>query len=340
MWQLKPLSAELLQQFYTNFSGDKTFVQSPAYAAFREHLGETIERFGIYDDTDQLIGSVIIQLVQSRLKRFAHIPHGPLIELTDNSESLTANFWQWFLGEYKNIGKQHKCDFVRLASLLSTEETKSLTDNGFRSAPIHLVNPEKTWILDITKDEETLLAEMKKSTRYEVRKGIKTGFEVRKGRTKPDLDIFWDLHLETVKRQGFVPFSRKLTETELEIFRDQAEIISVLHEGTPLASGVFLFDDRAGYYHQGASTYSKLPAAHAYLWQAILEAKRRGCTEFNFWGVCDEDAKTHPWYGLSKFKRGFGGVERNYLHVHDYPLTHKYWLNWVVETYRKKKRRY
>jgi len=339
MWTLKPIDHQASHQFYAEFLGDKTFLQSTAYEDLRAKLSENTQRLGIFQG-ETLIGTVFIQIAQTKLKRFAHVPHGPLIKLNDENEEAVASFWKWFLAEYINLGKQHKCDFVRISSLLPTADHRLLTSSGFRSAPIHLVNPEKTWILDLTKDEETLLSEMKKSTRYEVRKGIKTGFEVHKGKTNEDLDIFWKLHLETVKRQGFVPFARKLTETELAIFGDQAQIISVLHEGNPLASGVFIFDDRAGYYHQGASTYSKLPAAHAYIWQAILEAKSRGCTEFNFWGVCDQEAKSHPWYGLSKFKRGFGGFERNYAHAHDYPLTPKYWLNWLVETYRKKKRGY
>lgn len=336
MWTLKKISDLELTRFYQSFAEEKTFLQSSAYAQLREAVGEIVIKYGIYK-SQTLVGTVLIQIIETKLKRFAHIPHGPLLEKTGNSEQQTV--WGWFLEEYKKIGKQHKCDFIRISPLLATS-SQLLTTHSFRPAPIHLVNPEKTWVLDLQKSEEELLAEMKKSTRYEVRKGLKTDFEVRVSNSAENLETFWGLHLETVKRQGFVPFSRKLTEQELHIFSDQAQIISILHEGKPLASGVFLFDDRAGYYHQGASVHSKLPAAHAYLWQAILEAKRRGCEEFNFWGVCDEQDKKHPWYGLSKFKRGFGGSEKNYLHVHDFPLTKKYYLNFLLESYRKWKRGY
>jgi len=332
MWKLKPITDTVLTDFYLSFTGEKTFLQSSAYAQLRESLGEIVLRYGIYK-SKKLVGTVLIQITQTKLKRFAHIPHGPLL--------LDENCWAWFLAAYKNIGREHNCDFVRISPLIPAQAgNQTLTQNNFKPAPIHLVNPEKTWVLNLEKPEEEILAEMKKSTRYEVRKGVKTDFKVKIGNSNQDLDIFWDLHLETVKRQGFVPFSRKLTEQELESFSDQAQIISIFHDEKPLASGVFLFDDRTGYYHQGASTYSKLPAAHAYLWQAILEAKRRGCREFNFWGVCDESQTKHPWYGLSKFKRGFGGQEKNYLHVHDFPLTKKYYLNVLVELWRKWKRGY
>lgn len=333
MWQLKTINDDTLQDFYTQFLNEKTFLQSVPYAQLRRTLGEEILQFGVFQ-ANQLIGVVLIQITQTKLKRFAHIPHGPLVK--DNS----PEFWTWFLEEYIRLGREKNCDFVRISSLLAPPQSALLQNTGFRPAPTHLVNPEKTWVLPLQKTEEELLADMKKSTRYEVRKGLKTNFEVNIGNDKKSLDTFWELHLETVKRQGFVPFSRKLTEAELKTFGDKAQIITISHENQALASGVFLFDDRAGYYHQGASVHSKLPAAHAYLWQAILEAKKRGCKEFNFWGVCDENDTQHPWFGLSKFKRGFGGQERNYLHVHDFPLTSKYSLNWAVEKYRRWRKGY
>ena len=155
-----------------------------------------------------------------------------------------------------------------------------------------------------------------------------------------NLDAFWKLHEATVARQKFVPFTRTSTEAELSAFGDNCRIITVWHEGKALASGVFLFDGNAGYYHQGASVYSKLPAAHAYIWAAIKEAKQRDCLEFNFWGVCGEEEKNHPWYGLSKFKRGFGGSEKNYHHVQDFEITWRARLNRIIEARRRKKRGY
>ncbi len=190
-----------------------------------------------------------------------------------------------------------------------------------------MVNPEKTWILDITPDEEALLAQMKKSTRYEVRQIEKKGLTVKQGNSAEDLDIFWELHRETVARQKFVPFPKKNTEIEIQTFSEDCQIFSTKVENDYLSSSVILFDDQSAYYHQGASQYSKLPVAHATIWAAIKEAKKRGCQTFNFWGIVDDEAKKHPWYGLSRFKRGFGGEEHNYLHCQDYPLTWKYTLN-------------
>ena len=35
------------------------------------------------------------------------------------------------------------------------------------------------------------------------------------------------------------------------------------------------------------------------------------------WGVCPENSKKHPWYGLSLFKRGFSKEELEFVHSQD-----------------------
>ncbi len=373
---LQKIPASQLDNFYNSFSRDKTFLQTSKYGDFREQLGEKNFRFGIFFG-DQLVGIVQLQKIKARRGTYLHVPHGPLINLKHQDPALSL-----FLQEYKNLGKKEKCDFVRISPLVSPDTKNIFKKEKFISAPVHLVNPELTWVLDLKPKEEELLKNMKKSTRYEVRRIEKVGIKVTQGNSKKELDTFWQLHEETVKRQHFIPFARATTEKELEIFGNDLQIFSSYmefddstespefdeskgkieerskpycsHTASSTAdfdkelrkfrrfysSSIILFDNHAAYYHQGASIYSKLPVSHATLWTAILEAKKRGCQEFNFWGVCPENNKKHPWYGLSRFKRGFGGEEREFIHVQDYPLTTKYWLNWLIEKWRKWKRGY
>jgi peptidoglycan pentaglycine glycine transferase (the first glycine) len=55
---------------------------------------------------------------------------------------------------------------------------------------------------------------------------------------------------------------------------------------------------------------------HALQWAAIQWARSRGCTEYDLWGVPDEDEATleaqyldrsDGLWGVYRFKRGFGG---------------------------------
>lgn len=344
-YQLQEITAAQLDAFYDAFGGEKSYLQTSAYGDFRAKLGEKNLRYGIFESQSsnskelELIGIAQIQKITARRGTFLHVPHGPLITEKKEERQKEENAWSFFLSQYPTIGREQQCDFVRCSPLLSSFPLSSLA-KAWRPAPIHLMNPERTWVLDLTQSEDDILANMRKSTRYEVRRIAKVGIEVQMGNSTADLDIFWELHLETVRRQGFVPFARHTTEAELETFGDGIQIFSSKIDQKYYSSSIIVFDKHAAYYHQGASLPHKLPVAHATLWAAICEAKRRGCREFNFWGVSPEDQKSHPWYGLSRFKRGFGGEERVFLHCQDYPLTTKYWLNWTVEKYRKWKRNY
>ena len=157
------------------------------------------------------------------------------------------------------------------------------------------------------------------------------------------LDIFYEIHEETSKRQGFVPYSKKFLEAQLKVFAplDQIKIFVGMYEGKPIAAAVIMYYGNEGAYHHGASLseYNKIPASYSIQWEAIKEAKKRGMKIYNFWGVV-EDAPKHPWAGLSFFKQGFGGGGRPILHCKDLPLTKKYWLNWIVETVRRINRGY
>ena len=42
-------------------------------------------------------------------------------------------------------------------------------------------------------------------------------------------------------------------------------------------------------------------------WEQIKEAKKRGCIEYDFWGIDDK-----KWPGVTRFKKGFGGQEITY----------------------------
>ncbi len=331
-FELKEIDTPTLQEFWNHFEGEKTFLQGIKFGEFREKLGEKNIRLGVFEDK-KLIGVAQCQKICARRGTFLHVPHGPLVNTTEG--------YQFFLEEIKKIGQKEQCDFIRISPLLieNNENQNVFIKGKYRNAPLH-INPDRTWILDLTQDEDEILKNMKKSTRYEVRRIEKTGISVKAGNKPTDLDIFWQLHLETVSRQGFTPFAKKSTETELKIFGDDCQIFSAEIDNKFYSSSIILFDKKAGYYHQGSSIYSKAPVAHATLWEAIKEAKQRGCTEFNFWGVSPSKNTKHPWTGLSRFKRGFGGEEKKFVSAQDFPLTNKYWLNYTIERYRKWKRNY
>ena len=278
-------------------------------------------------------------LEDARRGRYLTVPAGPIIDWAD-TDLVHAAFT-----EMKRLARESKSVFVRVRPQLhNNEDTRALfAEHGLKPAPMHL-HAELTSQLDLTLSEEDLLKNMRKKTRYEVRQADKKGVVVSASNDIEQLKEFYDLQIETSKRQGFVPFSEKFLHEQFKVFADdgQVQLYRAEHEGQVLAEAFVIFYGAEAAYHYGASTPAgrELPGAYAIQWAAIREAKARGMHRYNFWGVTHPDEKDHRFYGVSVFKRGFGGEDVEYLHAHDLVVNKLgYAKNWLVETIRKKRRR-
>ena len=212
---------------------------------------------------------------------------------------------------------------------------------GFRNAPIHM-HPELSWMLDVTKSEDDLLREMRKTTRYLVKKMEKESVEITQSTDPEDIEKFWPVYQATVQRQHFVAFGKQSLKKEFELFSANNEAVFFFgtYKGELIAAAIMIFYNGQGFYHHSGSLqkFAEINPSYLLQWRAIQEAKRRGCTLYNFWGISPDGRPRHPWAGLSLFKKGFGGFAEEYLHAQDKPLTAKYAINYAVETARRIRR--
>ena len=274
----------------------------------------------------------------ARRGKYLTVPGGPIINWQNN------NLINAFLQQIKTVAKGNNCVFVRVRSQLKSDEfSKNLFRSlGFKKAPMHL-HAELTSQLNITKSEEELIAQMRKATRYEVRKAMKEGIQVSISTNENEIKKFYDLQIETAKRQKFVPFSYKFLYEQFKTFAENnnALIYSATFNKKLLAQAFVIFYNKEAVYHYGASTDEGRhhPGAYLIQWEAIKEAKRRGMTRYNFWGVAPENKRDHRFSGLSLFKRGFGGQDFQYLPAQDLIINRpKYLLNYIIETLRNRLR--
>ncbi|MFA7170213.1 MAG: peptidoglycan bridge formation glycyltransferase FemA/FemB family protein [Candidatus Paceibacterota bacterium] len=325
------------ESFILNCS-EKTFCQSWNWGNFNESMGDTVWRFGIFEE-DELIA--VFQTLKIKAKRgvFLFVPHGPVI-----LKGETKKIIEEILVHLKDLGRKEKVAFIRFSPILekNKDNVKIFKDLGFRNAPIHM-HPELTWELNISLDEEEVLKGMRKTTRYLVKQGEKNKeINIVKGTDDEALEDFERVYLETASRQSFTPFSFKYLKKEVEAFEKDGEVVifSGKYNGETVSSAIIIYYSNIAFYHQGASSlkYPKIPVSYLLQWEVIKEAKRRNCRLYNFWGVVPESNKNHPWAGLSLFKKGFGGQEKEYVKTQDYPMTPLYWLTYVFEELRKRKR--
>ena len=340
--QIIEIADKLQWENFVQSKKESTFLQSWNWGEFNKNTGEKIWRLGVFD-SGELLAVMLVIKVNAKRGSFLFVPQGPVI--SQKSKIKNQKLLESFFNYLKDLGEKEKVGFVRISPIL--ENTKDnleiFRSSGFKNAPIHMMHPELTWILDITKSEDEILKGMRKTHRNLTRRAVKDGVEIIKSTEEKYLKAFYDIHTETVKRHKFVPFAYEYIKNEIEAFRedDQIEIFSAIYDGKIISSAIVVYYGNQAFYHHGASSseYMKIPSSYLNLFEAIKEAKIREKEIFNFYGII-EDKPKHPWSGLSKFKKGFGGYQKALLHCQDLPLNTKYLLTYFIETLRKMKRGY
>lgn len=309
------------------------FLQSVVWQKTNELIGHqvVVEKLDDKHDTYMIIKS-------AKRGRYLEIPGGPVLNW-DNPDSLEPA-----IARMLAIAKKHHCAFVRIRpQLLDTPENRTLLKKlGGKIAPMHLA-AEHTVILDLTKSEEELLKNMRRQTRYEVRRALKLGITVESDDTE---DFFKDFHLvqkATAARQHFVPPDLRTLLAEHEAFKGNAKIyIARTKDGSaPIAYGLILIDGEEAAYYEAASTdlNRKLPGAYALQWQVIRDLKQAGVKRYNLWGIAPPNQPEHRYAGVTTFKTGFGGEVVAFVPAHDFIVNKlKYAPDYLIETIRKKRR--
>jgi peptidoglycan pentaglycine glycine transferase (the first glycine) len=317
---------------FFNANGSISFHHAWEWGEVQKNNGHQIERIGLYDKKT-LVAIMLVIEMKARRGSFLFVPHGPIITQSSQKKTYYENLRNYLIEKAKQKG----FSFIRVAPPIEdTEEHRELFKTlGFRTAPIYM-HAETMWVLDITKNEEELLANMRKTTRYLIRKALKESTVTQRADEKA-VDDFWEIYKETFTREHFVPFSKKFITDEFNQFYQTGNAVFLFgkhnEEKDILASALVLFTKSTGFYHQGASIHTKYPVPYLQQWTAILEAKKRGCTLYNFYGIFKEGRTPKSWDGLTLFKKGFGGYELNFLPTQDYVISPQYYMSFLYEKY-------
>ena len=150
-------------------------------------------------------------------------------------------------------------------------------------------------------DDEAELLAIPRKQRAEVRKGLENGLSIETGRGQRDLDWHYAIFAESVRNLGTPVFPKSLMESVVDAFGEEADILTVLHDGRPVASVLSLYHNGTvmPYWGGGVWDARRLRANDVMYYALMNHARRRGCTHFDF-GRSKTDS------GAYHFKKNWG----------------------------------
>jgi peptidoglycan pentaglycine glycine transferase (the first glycine) len=251
----------------------------------------------------------------------AYIPKGPLY-LSDEPLHKGNAFWE----DVDHLCKSNRAVFLKVEpdaweepAVKGQAPQQPLLPPGFRLSS-QAVQPRRTLLVDISGDEEQVLARMKQKTRYNIRLALKKGIVVR---SSADLESFYRLMQVTGGRDSFGVHSLSYYRKAYELFhpRGSCELLIAEFKREPLAGLMAFANGKRAWYFYGASANEHRERMPTYLlqWEAMRWARGLGCTLYDLWGVPDVDEETleanftkhnQGLWGVYRFKRGFGGQLR------------------------------
>ena len=181
-----------------------------------------------------------------------------------------------------------------------------------------------TLIIDLTKNEETLMSEMNRGRRTNVRKGLKLDFTFKEG-TRDDIATFYDLLKMTTSRKDTTPLLNIQYFYSLwDLFADKGWVR--LHfaevDGKPICGSFGHCFGRTyrGFQWGWNGEYGKEKISEAFIWKLIIWAKEKGFKHFDFVEIhpeiaeairsgkeITEELKSNSRYGGTFFKMQWGG---------------------------------
>ena len=199
---------------------------------------------------------------------------------------------------------------------------------NLRKAPTDLL-PTDTVLLDLTADEDRILARMKPKTRYNIRLSKRKGIVVRNAGIE-GLPAWYDLYSKTAKRHkmnlndiNYFAASLKVSDLDCDSPARVHLLLAELND-TPVAGIILAVSGSRATYLYGASSAcsgdKSFMASYALQWEAICQARKSGCHDYDLFGISPAPDPNHPMYGLYRFKTGFGGRIQHRQGCWDYPL--------------------
>jgi lipid II:glycine glycyltransferase (peptidoglycan interpeptide bridge formation enzyme) len=274
--------------------------------------------------------SVLQRKVQRLPFPLLYAPKGPLLDWTN------TRLVERVLADLEALARQQKAICIKIdPDVYYPDRTPVFSPRPAGAPDISRFLNERGWrysdeqiqfcntvLLDLDRSEEDLLAEMKSKTRYNVRLAARRGVTIRQG-TVADLQVFYQLYVETSQRDGFLirPFSYYEDAWGSFMQAGLAHLLLAEVAGEAVAGLILFTFGPTAWYMYGASSirHRKAMPNNLLQWEAIRQAKAAGCSLYDLWGAPKQLDESDPMWGVVRFKLGLGGQLAQGLGAWDYP---------------------
>jgi lipid II:glycine glycyltransferase (peptidoglycan interpeptide bridge formation enzyme) len=285
-----------------------SFLQSWEWGQFQYVYGRDIKYLAVEEEGIIIAGGLFIKYSLPAWRFYYFTPYGPI------------KYHELLLNYVRDKAYKEKIIFWRY-------ENAKIAD-GLKAKDIH---PRRSLLLEIgDKTQAELLQEMKPKTRYNIHLAEKKGVKIKVSTDISDLDHFYQLSQQTASRQKISIHPESYYQTMFHSLVDAGLLKLYLAEfqGKIIAANVIIFfHDTVTYLHGGTDHQCReVMAPHLLQWQAILDAKIAGYKYYDFFGIAETDDPEHPWAGITRFKKGFGGFIKEYNGAYEIPLNNL-WYN-------------
>jgi len=251
--------------------------------------------FALVDEDNQITAGLPIFEVKSRLtgNRLVSIPFATLSDpLISTSDDMTMLFQRLL-----DLSKELKSKYIKIGSLFSHPLNQN---NMFGKSGFY-----KHHYLPLDSTPEKLKKKFHRTcVRQRIARAAKSKLKVKLGKDKSDLNVFYQIFMQTRKRVGRPVQPYRFFKSIWEAYYSYNHIVLILAEkdGKTIA-GVLLFkfkDRVSAEFAASDEAYTSVSPNHFLFWEAIQIAHGEGYKIFDF-------GRTSPTNkGLMDFKRRWG----------------------------------
>lgn len=219
--------------------------------------------------------------------------------------------------------------------------------------------PKQTLVVDLEKEMDQILSEMKQKHRYNLKLAQKKElkFEIYSENLEKYFERFWLLHADTASRQDFHTHPKAYYQKMIEVLEKEKMVhigFVSSKEGLDLATTMMItYKGIATYLHGGShKDHKELMAPYLLHFESMKFAKELGFQKYDFWGINAKPVEDptnlnssnwtyfdkHPSAGTTRFKLGFGGSIINYPGTFDLVLDrYKYSAYQLIKKLKQRK---